>query len=210
MCAICLKDHSSQNAACQKKDWRVHKGGCMNSPESDGPAFHTIRSYDFRFMDGYLSFALTRLELWRRYHHLTREDFLKEWSQIAGLYFLHVYLVRVKNPPPGRFNHVQYHSVRMSSLFYLVPSLRERIQQRLEARSPAFTIGYSIIPGDINEGEEYIHVQPKQVEAFVHTFRFPLADTSNIDLTDILRGVAYRETAYREEACQKARDGKKK
>ncbi|PPQ96329.1 hypothetical protein CVT26_004955 [Gymnopilus dilepis] len=173
------------------------------------PTFHTIRCYDFKFNDGYLSFALTCLEVWGRYHHLSREDFLREWLEVTRSYFLHVYLVRVENPPPGRFNHVRFHSARMSSLCYLPPSLRERIQQHLDARSPAFTIGYSIVPGGINQGEEYTHVQGAHVEAFVHTFRFPLPDTSNIDRTEILRAIVYRENAYREEATQKERDGNK-
>ena len=83
-------------------------------------------------------------------------------------------------------------------------------KKRLEERAPAFTIGYSVVSGGVNNGEKFIHRQPDQVEAFIHTFRYPLWDTSNIDCQDILRGIACRESLYREEAAQKARDGHKK
>ncbi|PPQ73361.1 hypothetical protein CVT26_015453 [Gymnopilus dilepis] len=203
-CSRCLC-RSYCDAVCQKKDWKIHKEGCNNYPELHGPAFHTLRSYDFKFFDGFLSFALTYLDLWGRYHHLGQEDFLREWSGVTCLYFLHVHVVRVDNPPPGRCNHVQFHSVRMSSLYVLQPSLRESIQKRLEERAPAFTIGYSVVSGG-----EFIHRKAEQVEAFVHTFRYPLWDTSNIDCQDILMGIACRESLYRVQAAQKARDGHKK
>ncbi|PPQ81155.1 hypothetical protein CVT26_011109 [Gymnopilus dilepis] len=210
MDAMCLTDRPSQDAVCQRNDWKVHKDGCSNSPDFRGPIFYTLRCYNFKFADELLSFALTHLKAWGRFHHLSREEFLREWPKVTRSHLLLVYLVRVEDPPPGLFNHVQFHSVRMSSLDILPASLRERIHQRLDARSPAFTIGYSIVPGVINQGEEYIHVQPTQVEAFVNTFGFPLSDTSNTDCEDILKALVYRENAYQEEAAQKLRDGNQK
>ncbi|PPQ76502.1 hypothetical protein CVT26_012353, partial [Gymnopilus dilepis] len=191
------------DSACQKRDWKHHKQYCNDNPDTHGPSYETIKSYDYRFMDGFLSFALVKLKVQKRFGHLSSDDFRKEWLEVACAYFVHVYLVAVKNPPPGRFNRVRFHSVRLASTHLFKQPIRDSIHGHLNVRFPAFTIGYSIVSGDINVGEDFVDIYPPptKVEAFIHKIPYPFPPTPDLDPFDILKIIALHELQSRESAA---------
>ncbi|PPQ80479.1 hypothetical protein CVT26_003934 [Gymnopilus dilepis] len=205
-----LTEHPFKNAICQKKDWRQHEQQCNDDTNSHEPGYETIRSYDNHFADGFLSFALVKLAVQERFGQLSRDDFRRAWSEVATVCFLHVYLVVVENPPPGRFNRLRFHSVRFSSPRLFEPRLLDFVYKDLDSRFPAFTLGYSIVPGDINEGTNFVDINPPPttIETFTHQFPYPLPPQSYIDPCEILTAIALREYQSRQDAAASAAQGK--